>query len=428
MEPVHYNKHVINIPFKNDDVSTHFDEQAYYNRQEFNSKNANYFVLTNGANKNFSSVGAGTTGAIATLGKTYAKNADYLFCKEKAKVIYSYNPKDVVSFQLKDKYKEALESLKGNFNGTPVYPGYTVYCKEETGQIRVDPGNNKSLKYVTGVYHIYGLNMRDLRVDVGNRDEFEKIMSGLAYNYTTKILEHFDNKDVYGNVIHISQIPGENFKGTDITKIAIDTAINKFEPKNKDMMIVKGYNSNGASFNKMVFDTRILGFFEKLSKVQELTSYHEGFVKIPDFPSSPKDLSKPSISVIVDKENVDKISDFIWCVKSCHENKTDCGEFRWDDKKGIKGNVTAISHKLDIGVISPTLIDKITESIEDKEKATTISKTKVKGSSESSNYLIYFILIIIIILLIFVLIYLVISTSKTNTDTFSTKNTKDWHY
>ena len=192
-----YKEHIRKLEYVDVENKTHFDSPEYY-ELEIN-KNLDTFVLTNGMNKNFNSKGSGTTGAIYNIDK----NA---FNKDNRDVIYK--PSDsTFNKNIKNIIYSNKQKLKYKTNGP--YPAGTVFWSK----IDKDNGVLKNIKkQVNGVYHINGIDWREVNIEKGNK---EFIIPLITEYYSNIIKDFIDMKK--GDVLHLAKIPGNIYRGGDET-------------------------------------------------------------------------------------------------------------------------------------------------------------------------------------------------------------------
>jgi hypothetical protein len=215
---------MINIkPLKYDlnDNKTHMEKENFYNSIDEDFKtlfNKNTpptkYILTNGANKEFTSGLGGTNKAITELGKKI-NNTELFFNHDNIKLFFDSNDIDLEDTPIIKKIIEN-ENQKINFKDEKKLAG-SVFLSEP---FKLDKNKNKKIySKKIKVFHINGINWKNAK------KENEKNSNEFVEAYYKSILDYFFNEKNDDEVLHLIQTPGFYFGGTYYTTLALIKAI-----------------------------------------------------------------------------------------------------------------------------------------------------------------------------------------------------------
>lgn len=182
--------------------------------------------LTNGTNKELNSTGSGTTAAFRELSDI--PSVGDLFDVSKAVIVFDSSLNEF------DNKTDILPTISDT-RQVWTHSNSTYKGKYAGSVIRVDAsgnGNNKDFP-VCGGYHINGINIKNITKSDDKKVETNSV--GLVKAYYTAIMNDFfkiataapsgASTPVKHHVLHLAQIPGDMYGGTDITGNAFHTAV-----------------------------------------------------------------------------------------------------------------------------------------------------------------------------------------------------------
>jgi hypothetical protein len=219
-----YNKYV-----SGDDTKNISNEQFYTNLQTQTQLSAPLCVyLTNGTNKKLDGDGSGTTAAFKQLSDK--SGVGNLFNLTDAKTVFDSSSND---FKNKNDILSTISNNSQVWNNksksTPIPAPYNGMYAGSV--IRVDASGNGNKDFpVCGGYHINGIKLNDIT----DSTNVETNSVELVKAYYTAIMEDFfkiataagaSSTPVKHHVLHLAQIPGDLYGGTDITGNAFHTAV-----------------------------------------------------------------------------------------------------------------------------------------------------------------------------------------------------------
>ena len=209
-----YNKFVSGNP------STNISNNKFYSKLKSQTSKSDLCVyLTNGTNKRLDSVGEGTTEAFKILSAT-----GNLFDLTDAVIVFDPKSK---SF---DK-KTEIESTISDSNQVWTCPSYNGMYAGSV--IRVNVTGSKPEFPVCGGYHINGIELNKF---ADNKEKVETDSVGLVKAYYTAIMDDFFTLAMAApsssgpssgkhHVLHLAQIPGTFYGGTEITGNAFHAVV-----------------------------------------------------------------------------------------------------------------------------------------------------------------------------------------------------------
>lgn len=220
-----YNKYV-----SGDDTRNISNKEFYTNLQTQSKSSALCVYLTNGTNKELNSGGDGTTAAFKQLSDI--SGVGNLFDVTKAKIVFDSSSND---FKNKNDILSTISDNSQvwnnkNKNSKPIPVRYNGMYAGSV--IRVDAsgnGNNKNFP-VCGGYHINGIKLNDIK-DTDEKNKVETNSVELVKAYYTAIMDDFfklvtvPSSSGKHYVLHLAQIPGALYGGTEITGNAFHTAV-----------------------------------------------------------------------------------------------------------------------------------------------------------------------------------------------------------
>lgn len=182
------------------------------------------YYLLNGTNKNISSAGSGTTGAISKI-------SDKLFNHKRFELVYDSN----TLVGLDQQIKQIISSSEQRISSTDVisngkYAGSVFFI--DSSQANIKQYNN----LIGGVYHINGIDWKNVQ---NKQQNIKDLSIPLIYKYYDQVLKHFinfsKNNPLVQHNIHLAKIPGDLFYGGDETyKGMIQAILNNESEINKN--------------------------------------------------------------------------------------------------------------------------------------------------------------------------------------------------
>jgi endonuclease/exonuclease/phosphatase (EEP) superfamily protein YafD len=183
---------------------TDISNNAFYN------ENGIYF-LTNGANKNISGAGGGTTHAINSISPLFFDHNKFQLIFDSSTIYYNLNLTIQNIIRSPDQMtRTSLQRTNGYYAGSVFY---------------IENRVSKNRQLIGGVYHINGINWNN----IGGIDHYLSVL--LIFSYFDAIINDFINeakKDpnkLY--ILDLAQIPGGLYDGGEETLIGMIQAVNE---------------------------------------------------------------------------------------------------------------------------------------------------------------------------------------------------------
>jgi hypothetical protein len=211
--------------FVSGNATTNISRPEFYNNLKRQTSALNLCVfLTNGTNKRLDDVGNGTTAAFKTLSDI--TDLGNLFDVTSATTVFDSN---LASFEKKNEIDATIKASnqvwtpKNKYNG--MYAGSVI---------RVDVTGTTDFP-VCGGYHINGIEIKI--IGAADKIKVENNSVGLVKAYYTAIMDDFFKLAIAASssssgtssgkhyVLHLAQIPGDLYGGTQITGNAFHTAV-----------------------------------------------------------------------------------------------------------------------------------------------------------------------------------------------------------
>lgn len=260
--------------FKSDDIKTHMEEQYFYNsidneyKKLYNNTLPTKYILTNGANGEFKSGGAGTNSAITELGKQVNNNENLFFYQNNINLIFNSCDEDIpILKNIIDNDNQKIKFIDEYYCAGSVFLSNPL----ETDENKDKTIYEKKIK----VFHIKGINWK--LVDNKN---IEKNSIDLVKAYYKSILDYFFDKENDDEVLHLVQTPGAIFGGTKHTTKGLFNAIkDKFNEINKKNISFKNNKLLTVDIDNYNYLSYIDDIIKKINKTEKHTNNKTKFNK-----------------------------------------------------------------------------------------------------------------------------------------------------
>ena len=274
--------------FNKDVESTHMQNPNFY-------KKGYRYLLTNGANANFTPDGGGTNAAIRELSQKVSggKVSDGIVSDGNVSggnERYFFRP----AYEIQDSFNEKDENMLGTINNLEV--GLPLFCNSKS--------NNKEYP-IDGVFHVRGIKWKNGSIDKdeGGDNLNKKCLSGRSNNFIQnsdenrnfvkcyykciilKAIDICNNNNSTQFVLNLAQIPGERFNGDENTYKGMFMALKEIQDRNSDRNSIPNNLILQIDINKNKFNEIISEYNFNNEELLNIPDIHSDVEETKDEPS-----------------------------------------------------------------------------------------------------------------------------------------------